>query len=208
MAPSTTGRGAPVDINSVIAGMVDRGIWPYYDNLVTAAGTQLLSQYLMFTVPLGNNDPITGLLKTLLNTNLTNPHQFPPPRCLVLMWMGFYFRNMLLADIQLILNNYYFQFFIDDKEFFQGFLELHPSGLGVFGNSTNSGESAWQNGFTAFQAHRAFGRYSKYIAPLQNFTAKMTCGYTTPPTLTTTAKGGQGLNLYWVLDGLTDRSVA
>jgi hypothetical protein len=206
MTPST-GRGAPVDINSVIAGMVDRGVWPYYDNLVTAAGTALQSQYTMFAYQLGVSDPITGLTKTLINTNMTVPKQFSPPRCLVLMWMGFYFRGMLLADIQLILNNYYFQFFIDDKEFFQGFLELHPSGLGVFGASTNSGESAWQNGLPAFQAHRAFGRYSKYIAPLQQFTAKLTCGYSTPPTLTTTALGGKGLNLYWVLDGLTDRSV-
>jgi hypothetical protein len=204
MAPN--GKTA-VDINSVIAGMVDRGVWQYYDELVTAAGTVLNSSYTMFSYQLGVADPITGLNKTLINTNMSVPKQFSPPRCLVLMAMGFYFRGMLLADIQLILNNYYFEFFIDDKKFFEGILEFHPSGLGIFGTSQNSGEAAWNNGIPAVNVHRGFGRYSKYIAPLQQFTAKLTCGYSTPPTLTTGTLGGKGLNLYWVLDGLTDRSV-
>jgi hypothetical protein len=207
MAPTTGRSGAAVDINSVIAGMVDRGIWQYYDNLITAAGTLMLSQYTLFSYQLGTNDPITGVTKTLINTNMSNPKQFPPPRCLVLMSMGFYFRGMSLADIDLILNNYYYEFFIDDKKFFEGILEFQPSGLGVFGASAISGDAAWQNGFPAVQARRNFGRYSKYIAPLQQFTAKLTCGYSTPPTLTTTGDGGKGLNLYWILDGLTDRSV-
>ena len=181
MAPST-GR-QPVDINSVIAGMVDRGAWPYYDNNVAAAGATLASSYSMFSVPQGQNDPVTGLPKTLSNTNMTAVNYFPPPRCLVLMSMGFYFRNMLLADINLILENYYFQFFIDEKEFFQGFIELQPSGLGISGASNNSGESAWQVGWPVIQNTRKYGRYAKYIAPLQQFRAKMVCGYSTPPRL-------------------------
>jgi len=207
MAPST-GR-TPVDINSVIAGMVDRGVGIFYDNLITAAGTQLNAQYTLFSYQLGTNDPITAVPKTLINTNMEAPKYFPPPQCLVLMDMGFFFRGMLLADILKIQNNYYFEFFIDQKRFFYGFTELYPSGLGNFGSSGLSGDYSWVNGAPfGPSVVRRFGRYSKYIAPLQQFTARLTCGYTTPPTLTTTALGGTGLNMYWVLDGLRDTSVA
>ena len=206
MAPSTSGR-KPVDINSVIAGMVDRGVWQYYDNLITASGTQLQSSYTLFSYQIGVNDPITGIPKTKINTNMTLSKQFSPPRCLVMMAMGFFFQNMLLADIWTFMLNYYFEFRIDDKIFFEGLLPFHPSGMGVFGSSSNSGEAAWQNGIPAIQVRRSFGRYSKYIAPLQLFTASLVCGYQTPPTLATTAVGGKGLNLIWELDGLTDRSV-
>lgn len=205
MTPSGTRQA--VDINAVISGMVDRGAWLYYDNLITAAGTALQASYTLFSVPLGNPDPITSITKTKINTNMTVSKQFSPPRCLVMMSMGFLFQNMLLADIQTFLLNYYVQFFIDDKIFFEGLIPFYPPGMGLSGSSQNSGESNWNNGLVAPQYTRRWGRYSKYIAPLQQFTAQLTCGYSTPPTLATTDAGGAGLNLIWELDGITDRSV-
>jgi hypothetical protein len=205
MTPSTS-RG-PVDINSIIAGMVDRGVWQYYDELITAAGTQLQSSYTLFSYPLGVNDPITGIPKTKINTNMTVSKQFSPPRCLVLMDMGLFFAGMSLADMLIMEHNYYYEFRIDDKIFFEGRLEFLPSGLGNFGSSTVSGDASWANGIPLVQARRSYGRYSKYIAPLQQFTASLVCGYQTPPTLTAANVGGKGLDLLWILDGLTDRSV-
>lgn len=203
MAPSTS---APKDINSVIAGMVDRGAWKYWDTLTTTAGTALMTSYQFYSVPIGMVDPITGLQKTKLQTNMQRGNQFPPPRCLVLMRLGFEFKNMLKADIDAFLANYYYELRIDDKIFFEGLLEYAPPGVGDFGSSTNSGESAWGTGFPAWQCAIPWGEYSKYIAPLQQFSLTLTCP-NTPPTLTASDVGGQGLLLVPFMDGLTDRSV-
>ena len=194
------------DINSLIAGMVDRGAWKYWDTLNTTQGTQLQPQYQMFTVPIGGTDPITNTTKTKLQTNMRLSSQFPPPRCLVLMQLGILFSNMLLSDIQLVLQNYYMEFSIDDKIFFEGRLEFYPCGYGVFGNSSNSGESVWGVGFPAPQATVRYMQYAKYIAPQQLFSWKLTTP-NTPPTLATTGAGGKNLQAVFFMDGVTDRSV-
>ena len=61
-------------------------------------------------------------------------------------------------------------------------------------------------GVPAPQYTRRYGNYSKYIAPLQQFSLTITFPGT-PPTLATTAAGGTGLRLVVFLDGLTDRAV-
>jgi hypothetical protein len=205
MAAAAAGR-TPVDINSVVAGMVDRGAWRYWDTLTTAAGTTLQPSYILFQNPIGSQDPITSLTKNKLDTNMTKSGQFPPPRCLVLEAICIDFDFMLLADIIKFCQSYYLEFRIDDKIFFEGKLKYFPSGDGVFGASTLSGDYSWANGFMAPQATVRWGRYSKYIAPLQAFTFSLICPVT-PPTLTTAVNGGVGLKLVPYLDGLTDRSV-
>lgn len=194
------------DINSLIGGMVDRGAWKYWDTLNTAQNTQMQPQYQMFTVPIGGTDPITNTTKTKLQTNMRLSSQFPPPRCLVLMQLGILFSNMLLSDIQAVLQNYYMEFSIDDKIFFEGRLEFYPCGYGVFGNSQNSGEAVWGIGFPAPQATVRYMQYAKYIAPQQLFSWKLTTP-NTPPTLAATAVGGKGLQMVFFQDGVTDRSV-
>ncbi len=223
------------DINSLMAGWVDRGAWTYYDRIIQplsgtgssfgGAALQLAQQYNPFKVGINQADPITQLNKTKLWTNLPNNGQFNPPRCLILQRLGVYFEpTMLLADIELFIMNAYFEFRIDDKIFFEGLLEFHPAGMGLYGFSDKPGEGVWTNGIPTPHATRSFGNYAKYIAPLQNFSWTVTFPSVTPvtnaiggatpgtnpgtaPLLTAANQGGTGLNVVFLMDGLTDRSV-
>lgn len=188
------------DINSIMAGWVDRGIWTYYDHITANAGTTLASSYSPFSIPQGQGG------KTKLDTNLKNANFFTPPRSLILDNIGLYFQStMLKADLDIILQNYYLEFRIDDKIFFEGPLWQYSSGCGLFGHSTKTNESAWTLGLPDFRSTMRYGDYAKYIAPLVNFS----CILITPntPALTAAASGGVGLDMYVTLNGLTDRSV-
>jgi len=188
------------DINSIMAGWVDRGPWQYWDTLTLAAGLAA-SSYNLFSVPIGQVDPVTAAVKTKLDTNMVRGNQFPPPRCLVLMQLGFYFGSeMLKSDIDLILNGAYFEFRIDEKIFFEGHLWQAPPGTGLVGHSNVAGESHYTLGQSSPMLTRRYGEFSKYIAPLQQFSLSLILPGT-PPTLV------EATNLVVFLDGLTDRAV-
>ncbi len=202
-----TPANQPRDINAIMAGWVDRGPWQYWDTVNGVQNTALQPSYSVFSIPIGQTDPITSTTKTKLQTNMQRGNQFPPPRCLVLMQIGFYFAStMLKADIDLVLNNFYMEFRIDDKIFFEGLLWQFPPGTGLVGHSTKTNESSWGLGLAAPQYTRRYGNYAKYIAPLQQFSMSLICPGT-PPTLTASTAGGTGLLMVPFLDGLTDRSV-
>lgn len=192
------------DINSIMAGWVDRGPWQYWDTLTVAAGATMATSYNPYAVPIGQVDPVTAAVKTKLQTNMQRGNQFPPPRCLVLMQIGFYFiSNMLKGDIDNVLNGTYFEFRIDEKIFFEGHLWQAPAGVGLVGQSTVAGESHYTLGIASPSATRRYGPFAKYIAPLQQFSMTLILPGT-PPTLDAAAAG---LGLVVFLDGLTDRAV-
>lgn len=210
------GSGPPQgrNTNSIMANWVDRGPWQYWDSITILAGAVCAPVYNPFSVPIGQQDPLTNLTKNKLQTNMTRQNQFPPPRCLLLGAIGFYFdSNWIKADVDLFLTNYYMEFRIDDKIFHEGHLQLYPGGAGLAGVSTQTGEEVWTNGIPAPGYMRRFGDWAKYIAPLQQFSMNVTyqssqvltsalgTATTAPPTL---ANGGV-VRIY--LDGLTDRSV-
>lgn len=190
------------DTNSIMQGWIDRGPWQYWDTIPWTAGTVLSNGYSPFSVPIGQQDPlVAGTTKTKLSTNMQRGNQFPPPRCLVLMALEFYFSSTCLkSDIDAWLDGCYATFKIDDKVFHEGLLYFFPSGMGLNGVTTNNGESVYTNGFPSPQFSRRYAEWSKYIAPLQQFSLDITFPGT-PPTMT---NAGQ---IKIVLDGLTDRSV-
>jgi len=191
--------------NSVMGDWVDRGPWQYWDTVTLLSGSALQATYNPFSVPIGQQNPaVSGQIKTKLQTNLTRGNQFPPPRCLLLMAIGFYFQSsMLKSDIDLILNSCYMEFKIDEKTFHEGFLWMFPAGAGLTGVTQNSGESVYTLGVPAPQNMRRYGDWAKYIAPLQQFSMTLTFGGggVAAPTLTADS------NMIVFLDGLTDRSV-
>ena len=193
------------DINSIMAGWVDRGPWRYYDSLIIASNTAFAASYQMYATPIGQSDPYqTSVTKTKLNTNMVRGNQFPPPRCLVLMQIGWFFSTrMIKPDIDLILDNSYFEFRIDDKIFWEGQPWQFPSGFGLTGVSTQTGVGAYQLGMPAPQFTVRYGGYSKYIAPLQQFSWTILFPGTPP----TTSSNGIGTYCVSILDGLTDRAV-
>jgi hypothetical protein len=188
-----------VDINSIIRGFVDRGIWYYYDTATVAQGASTGTSIPFFASPI-------SATKSKLLTNMTLGNQFPPPRCLVLDNIGFYFSTtMLKADIDLFLDNCFMEFRIDDKIFFEGHLWRYASGYGLVGTSTKTNEAAWNIGLPDVGSVLRFGNFAKYIAPQQLFSLNLT--FPTAQTMTTTANGGVGARIVTVLQGLTDRSV-
>jgi len=203
------------DINSIMAGWVDRGPWQYYDTVRALSSTQLAAQYSLFTTPINGGDPYYGnVAKNKSITNMQRGNQFPPPRCLVIMQMGFYFSSqMFKPDIDLILDNSYVEMRIDDKIYFEGQIWQFPAGVGLAGVTTQTGQAAYTNGMPTLDATRRYGEYSKYIAPLQQFS--LTINFPgTPPTLSANVVSGGGsggtngaLYLVSFFDGLTDRSV-
>ena len=199
------------DTNSVMADWVDRGPWLYWDTVTFLPNTQVAPQYSPFSVPIGAQDPLTNVTKTKLQTNLQRGNQFPPPKCLLLIQIGFSFIGMTNADIVKILTSAYMEFRIDEKIFHEGLLDMYPSGTGLNGVTQNSGESSWFLGLPSPLQSRRYGDWAKYIAPLQQFSMNLIFGgggssaggsATIPaPTLTS----GGYMKIY--LDGLTDRSV-
>lgn len=191
----------PININAVMANWVDRGLWYYYDTLSITQGAAGAASYSMFSVPVGQSS------KTRTQTNMRVGNRFPPPTCLVLDQIGFYFSpDVLLADQILFMKNYRLEFKIDNKVYFEGLMWMYPPGLGVSGYSTKTAESAWGIGQPNFFSVRMFGDYGKYIAPDQLFEFNLICDGTAP-TFAATAAGGVGVLLVPILHGLTDRSV-
>jgi hypothetical protein len=201
--------------NAIMAGWIDRGPWQYWDTVQAAAGTQLAPTYSVFSVPIGAQNPLAGgAVKTKLQTNMELQNQFSPPRCLLLLQIGFYFGaqpisgtyvQMLLSDMNAILNDSYMEFKIDSKVFHEGQLWQFPPGVGLAGATAQTGQQVWTNGLPAPCYSRRYGDWAKYIAPLQLFNLTIYVGGGgTPPTLDA---NGPGLYMPVFLDGLTDRSV-
>jgi hypothetical protein len=200
--------------NSIMANWIDRGPWVYWDTITVLSGAVMASNYSPFSVAIGQQDPLTNSTKNKLQTNMVQGNSFPPPVCLLLGAIGIYFEsNMLKADIDLILQNYYMEFRIDNKIFHEGYLWNFPQGGGLAGLSDNTGESVYTNGIPAPGYQRRYGDWSKYIAPLQRFqmnliyqpsqilTSALGTQTSAPPTLT------NGGTIRLTLDGFTDRSV-
>ncbi len=189
--------------NSIMAGWVDRGPWQYWDTVTGATNTALASSYSPFSVPIGAQNPLNNTTKNKLQTNMVRGNQFPPPRCLLLVQIGFYFSSqMIKSDIDLVLDNCYMEFRIDDKIFHEGQLWQFPGGAGLTGVTTQNGESVYTLGLPSPVYTRRYDAWSKYIAPIQQFSMLIQF-QGTPPTMT----GPDGLYMVVYLDGLTDRSV-
>lgn len=191
--------------NAVMPNVVDRGPWFFYDTVQVAAGATVIGQYNLFSVPIGQQNPwVANTQKSKLQTNMTLSNQFSPPRCLLLERIGFYFSSrMLKGDLDLIWDNSYMEFKIDDKIFHEGQLYKYSSGAGMSGLTTQSGIGAFNNGLPSIMYQTQFGDWAKYIAPLQNFTLNIFF----PGTLPTMDANGIGWYMPTFLDGPSDRPV-
>jgi len=214
------GEAVGRNTNSIMQGWIDRGPWAYWDTLYFANATAVPSQIFPFSIPIGQPNtlgavggPTNGVQKTKLQTNLIrgSAFGFQPPRCLLLLAIGFQFSsNFLKPDIDAFINACYMEFRIDDKIFHEGWLVDFPCGGGLTGVTQNSGESVYTVGLPAPRFQRRYQDWAKYIAPLQAWTMTLNFGGggVAAPTIGTgsTAINYQG-NVRVVLDGLTDRSV-
>lgn len=207
-----TGEAQGRDTNAIMADWVDRGPWLYWDTINFEGGSPVQQQYSVFSVPIGAQNPLTvaSSTKSKLQTNMQRGNQFPPPRCLLLASIGFYFSSdFTKEDIDKIVRTSYFEFRIDDKIFHEGFMWMFPPGAGLTGTTTSTDQQTWTLGQPSPEKMRRFGDWAKYIAPLQQFSLTITFGGggIPVPTLSGTADTDLTPNLIVFMDGLTDRSV-
>jgi hypothetical protein len=207
-------KGQP-DINAILGGYTDRGIWTYYYTVKVAAGATVGTLYNFFGAAIGQADPYPlttpAPVLTKVETNIPNGNFFNPPRDLILDQLGFHFEvDTRLADMQAIIKNSFFEFKIDDKIFFEGKMWKHPPGTGLAGMSTQTLESSWTIGQPNMQATFRFGNFAKYIAPLQRYSLILYFPETPLPVLLPAAgPQGTGVGMWLVafMKGLTDRAV-
>lgn len=197
----------PKDINSIIGGMIDRTPWRWWDTFnkpLPSPNTAVANQVSWFQVAMNQVDPVTGLVKTKLDTNMTQAGQFSPPYCLVMYQIGFHIISSdIRADIDKFINSCWIELKILGKVFFEGTPYMFPDGYGLMGqpNPTGgAGDQNWTNGFPAPQAGWRFNEFPRYIPPLTQFT--LTAFFPgTPPTFAANFK------IVAILDGLTDLPV-
>jgi len=195
----------PVDINTIVGGMVDRTPWRWYDTYTRTLESPPIavgSEVNFFQIAMNQVDPLTGVAKTKLQTNMTQSGQFTPPYCLVMEQIGFYIQSTdVKADIDAFFSSCWMEFKILGKIFFEGLLWMYPGAFGLMGSPDPSGtDQNWTNGFPAPQAGYRIGKYARYIPPLTQFSLSLKFPGT-PPTLS------EDFVLVAYLDGLTDLPV-
>ncbi len=176
------GQGTPIpinpstgdiDINALVGQLVDQRKDYVYDTKTLPPGYTFTGTPLrFFQVPIGQQDPDNGnIVKTEQETNMRSQGQFSPPYDFIMNNLGFYVCvGAELFDISTIFNLTRFEFKILQKIQFQGHLQRHPSGMGVSGMSTATGQQNWINGIADPKAIWWFGDWRKYIPPMVNFT--------------------------------------
>src|SRR5262245_46484581 len=104
-------QNGALDVNSLIAGMVDRTPWQFYDTLKLAPGATVSNSYVLFQQAKGQQDQYNGSqVKTYVETNMQSGGQFNPPHDLLLQSIGFeVFVDTRLYDIFQIFKFSYFE---------------------------------------------------------------------------------------------------
>lgn len=190
--------------NPIAPNKADILPWYLYDFLSTAQAAAALVEYDFFTVPQGGT-------KTKVQTNLTQVSQLPAPQHFNCTSLQIYFTsNMLKADIDSMLNNYYLEFWVGDKIYAEGPLFKFPAGAGLAGVTQTSGQQTYTNGIPNCMAVVDFRMGDNpigiHILQGQNFKVKILSSASFG-SFTATAGGGIGLNFYCILEGILSRGV-
>ncbi len=181
--------------------------WYLYDEINVPAGTTTGTEMDFFTVPQGGTQFTT--VKTKQQTNLQQVSQLEAPRhfnatSLQIVFQG----NMLKADMDSALNNFWLEFWIGDKTYAEGPLFKYPGGAGLYGVSVVSGQASYTNGIANPCAVVDFrmgdNPIGHHILQGQNFKVKILGTAFTP---TASGSGGLGLNFYCILEGILSRGV-
>lgn len=127
--------------NPIAPNQADVVMWTLYDRNTAAAGATTATEYDFFTVPMGNAG------KTKADTNMEQVMRLPDPQVFNATGIGFYFSaDMLLLDIQNFLDAYYYEFWVGQKTYSEGPLQVAPSGAGLDGVSTATSQQTYSNG--------------------------------------------------------------
>jgi len=127
--------------NPIMGGKADIVNWTLYDRITAAQNTATATQYTFFNTPIGTNS------KTKNDTNLEQVSRLPDPQFFNATQLGFVLNNMILLDCVALLNAYYCEFWVGQKVYVEGPLNLFPGGAGLQGAS-NITAAATQQAFS------------------------------------------------------------
>ena len=134
--------------NPILPGAADFVQWVAYDRMTYAAASVLPNLISYFSIPANQQG------KTKMDTNLTQSQTFPAPNWLNVVGICVYFAdNMLKQDISIVLNNFWLEFWCQEKIYVEGPIYNFPStggltsGINLQGAAANS--YAFNNGTPA-----------------------------------------------------------
>lgn len=128
--------------NPIVPNMADYVNWFLYDRNAYAAGAAIPTNSKLFTVPIGTAG------KTKSDTNLEQVSVLPNPYWMNVTHLGFYFNpTVLTIDIDALFDQSYFEFWVNNKVYIEGKLNMFPAGGGIAGFSTRTTQSQLTNGF-------------------------------------------------------------
>jgi hypothetical protein len=119
--------------NPIVPNMADYVNWVLYDRIIYAAGATIPQLFKLFVAPIGSGT------KTKVDTNLELVSSLPAPQWYNVTGISLFFNsNVAPVDAVSFLNTTYMEFWVSQKVYAEGPVDVFPSSGGLFmQNSTN-----------------------------------------------------------------------
>lgn len=119
--------------NPIAPNQADIVKWVLYDRFVFAAGTTVPNNFKFFTQPIGTAG------KTKIDTNLDQVQRLPDPLWFNTEGLGFYFSGKTIpTDIEAFFDSEYMEYWIGQKVYLEGPIQVFPGGAGLYGSLAGS----------------------------------------------------------------------
>ena len=123
--------------NPIAPNQADIVQWVIYDRFQFAPSTTVPNQFQFFTTPIGTNG------KTQVDTNMEQVQRLPDPQWFNTTGIGFFFSpDIAPADMIGFLNSEYMDFWVGQKVYLTGPIQLFPGGAGVWANMAGSTQAS------------------------------------------------------------------
>ena len=171
---------------------------PVYDTIILNAGQSLTSTTSTLFADVA---PVTSG-KTVAQTNMTQNQQLPAPEAMSVFGIRTSWQEWIYyLDLQALLTNWEFEFWLGKKSYQQANLRHFGAGWGITGYTTLTGTQFLTNGSTDSRSMHILA-IKLVIANQQAFYALLNGGSTQ-----VLSSSGTGLNLLCELNGLYARGV-
>lgn len=117
--------------NPISPNQADYVNWPLYDRITFAAAATVPALVKLFVSPIGQNS------KTKVDTNLTQVSTLEAPQWFNATGLSVYFNpNVAPADLVSFLSTEYLEFWVSQKVYAEGPLDIYPGSGGIFANTS------------------------------------------------------------------------
>ena len=114
--------------NPIVPGVADYIMGPIYDRVTYAPGATVPANFKWFVTPAGQSS------KTKADTNLSQASTLTQPSWANVVGLGFKFSTLMQKpDIDAFVNNYYVEFYVDNKIYLEGQVDMFPAPAGITG---------------------------------------------------------------------------